>query len=88
MTALDLDQLAALAAAGLSDPQIADALAVSARTVLRARRRHGIASTWSRPAPLCGTLAAYRRGCRCRPCRAANVAHWRRYARREVVATS
>lgn len=77
---VDTEALAALAAAGLPDSEIADVLGVTARAIRMARKRSGIPSTWTRAVPLCGTLASYRRGCGCPPCRAANAAHAARYA--------
>lgn len=68
-----------LASQGMSDPQIAARLGVSARTVLRWRIASGIPSQWTPPTPVCGTLAAYRHGCRCDLCNRANAAHLRAY---------
>ncbi|MFJ2701859.1 hypothetical protein ACIO3R_01505 [Streptomyces sp. NPDC087428] len=82
-----VDRVRVLAAAGLQDRLIAEELGVSWRTVLRARARHGIPSTWRPPVSGCGTPGAYKRGCRCKKCRAGNVARLNaaktdRYARR------
>lgn len=63
--------LAEYAAAGMSDPVIAQIFGVSARTVLRWRKSQGIASTWQPERFPCGTRASYWRGCRCDDCRAA-----------------
>jgi hypothetical protein len=67
--------LATLVARGLSDPAIGDALGVSSRTVLRWRRREGLASQWRPPVPPHGSIVRYRppHRCRCVPCRHANV---------------
>ncbi len=68
--------------AGLSDPEVADRLGVSARTVLRRRKRAGLPSRWTPTPPSHGTEARYRRGCTCTPCRAAHAAGQRAYRRR------
>jgi hypothetical protein len=59
-----------------------------------ARRRHArnnetcVACTPApKPAPPCGTYPAYRKGCRCEPCRATNRARVQSQARRIGVAT-
>jgi len=44
---LDEERLAALVAAGWSDSRIAEALGVTARTVIRQRQQHGLESRWS-----------------------------------------
>jgi transposase len=69
------DQLRQLAAQGLSDPEIADRLRVSARTVLRHRHRLGIGSAWKPPLPPHGTARRYGNPhrCRCRACCEANT---------------
>lgn len=70
---LSRPQLVRLVQAGYSDAEIAEKVGVSDRTVLRWRKKYGLASQWV-PATLpCGTLANYRRGCRCEDCRAANA---------------
>jgi len=79
--------LATLAAAGLSDPQLADHYGVTARTVLRWRTRAGLPSSWTPTPPSHGTPARYRRGCRCKPCTAANTADARNYRRRRAIAS-
>ena len=72
--------------AGLSDPQIADLVGVSSRTVLRWRKQAGLPSRWTPTPPAHGTEARYRRGCRCRPCTAANTASAARYRRSRAYA--
>ncbi|MER5892370.1 hypothetical protein [Streptomyces sp. NPDC001876] len=63
-----------MAAAGTQDRVIAEELGVSWRTVLRARQRHGIPSTWQPKRAPCGSPGPYKRGCRCQICRKANLA--------------
>ncbi|MFJ6438511.1 hypothetical protein [Streptomyces sp. NPDC091416] len=87
MTPEHVDRVREMAAAGQSDRAIAEELGMSWRTVLRARNRHGIPSTWAPALRGCGTWGAYRRGCRCEKCRthhAAGLAASKadRYARR------
>jgi hypothetical protein len=66
--------------AGMSDMAIARRLGVSDRTVLRWRQAAGIESKWRQPfAGVHGTMAEYRRGCRCAECRAANTAEQSAY---------
>jgi hypothetical protein len=74
VTALPSDDLRRLAGAGLSDAAIAAALGKSARTILRWRQRLGIPSSWAPARAECGTASGYAAGCRCAPCKAANVA--------------
>lgn len=69
-----MSTLSRLVGDGLSDPEIADRLGVSARTVLRWRQRDGLPSLYARPVAPHGTEARYRARCRCSPCRAANAA--------------
>lgn len=72
---LDRQELVELVNAGLSDREIADKVGVVARTVLRWRARHGLASRWTPPVPPHGTIGRYKHhACRCTPCRAANAA--------------
>ncbi|MDE9365470.1 helix-turn-helix domain-containing protein [Luteipulveratus sp. YIM 133132] len=71
--------VARLAAQGLSDREIGDALGCSSRTVLRHRVRHGIPSRWVAPLPEHGSRARYVSGCSCAACRRANNAHTREY---------
>lgn len=59
--------------AGYSDTEIADKLGVSARTVLRWRKRAGLPSMWTPYVAPCGTESAYSRGCRCLDCRRAHA---------------
>lgn len=82
-----VDRVREMAGAGASDRAIAEALGVSWRTVLRARARHGIPSTWQPKLSGCGTWGAYKRGCRCEKCRTHHTARLAagkadRYARR------
>ncbi|MFE2021330.1 hypothetical protein ACFW9O_25110 [Streptomyces sp. NPDC059499] len=63
-----------MAAAGAPDRAIGEELGVSWRTVLRARQRHGIPSTWQPKKASCGAPGPYKRGCRCQICRQANLA--------------
>ena len=79
--------LATLVTAGLSDPQLADHYGVTARTVLRWRKRAGLPSHWTPTPPAHGTDARYRRGCRCKPCTAANTASAARYRRSRAYAS-
>lgn len=83
MTVSDLPRvepdLQSMVAAGMSDPAIARALGVSSRTVLRRRIRLGLPSKWQPELAPHGTRAAYHRGCRCDPCKAANAAAQREY---------
>lgn len=65
--------LARLAGAGLSDPEIAQRLGVSARTVLRHRKAQGIPSQRTPLQPSHGTLGRYRQGCHEACCRPANA---------------
>lgn len=83
----DADQLRQLAAAGMSDPDIAARLGVSPRTVLRRRHALGIGSEWAPPLPPHGTARRYGNPhkCRCRQCTdAATEEHraWRAAQRR------
>lgn len=80
----DRARLARLVAAGMSDPQIADAFGVSSRTILRWRKADGLRSQWSPELSPCGTFGAYRRGCHCTECKAANAAAHRAWARRRA----
>lgn len=57
-----------MAAAGAPDRVIGEELGVSWRTVLRARKLHGIPSTWRPERSPCGTSGPYKRGCRCTEC--------------------
>ena len=75
-------ELRDLVMAGYSDTEIAARLGVSPRTVLRWRKRAGLPSMWTPWVAPCGTPAAYRRGCRCQPCKAA---HAEQQARTEAV---
>ena len=79
--------LAELVEAGLSDAEIAEALEVSARTVLRWRKRDGLPSRWTPTPPAHGTTSRYRRGCRCKPCSAANTTAARQYRRSRAYAS-
>lgn len=76
-----------LVAEGLSDPEIAAVVGVTARTVLRWRKSAGLASRWTPITPAHGTEARYRRGCRCKPCTAANTATCARYRKRRAYAS-
>lgn len=76
-----------MAAAGMSDRVTGEELGVSWRTVLRARQRHDIPSTWRPETAQCGARGAYKRGCRCTKCREGDRARRAadkadRYARR------
>lgn len=79
-------RLARLVAAGLSDPEIADAFGVSSRTILRWRKSAGLRSQWAPELQPCGTPGAYRRGCHCTDCRAANATAHRAWVRRRAYA--
>lgn len=63
---IDLEQLREAAAAGQSDVALATRWGVSARTILRWRKRHGIPSTWAPTAP---ALHSNRARCPCADCR-------------------
>lgn len=84
---IDPVRLAALAAEGKPDSELAAEFAVNIRTIERWRKRLGIASQWK---PVRGTshgVAGYTRGCRCDVCREANrlqAAEWRRSVRARV----
>ncbi|MFJ8883634.1 helix-turn-helix domain-containing protein [Streptomyces sp. NPDC102402] len=76
-----------MAAAGSSDSEVAAAIGVSSRTVIRIRQRHGVPSTWQPETALCGSPGRYKAGCRCPVCCKAHGARLRtakaaRYARR------
>lgn len=85
----DRSELAPLVDAGMSDQEIADRLGVSARTVLRWRKRLDLASRWTPATSPHGTLHRYRRlGCTCTACRAANAAARAKHADRLTRATA
>lgn len=63
----------------LSDSQIATALGVSSRTVLRWRNAEDLPSQWEPTLSPHGTPSSYLRGCRCEPCTKANTEYCRRY---------
>jgi hypothetical protein len=75
------EALADLVEAGLSDVEISELLGVSSRTVLRWRKRDRLPSRWTPTPPSHGTDARYRRGCRCKPCKAAHATGQRTYRR-------
>lgn len=60
---------------GMSDPEIADRVGVSSRTVLRWRRKLNLPSRWQPVRAPHGTDSAYHAGCRCLDCRAAHAAY-------------
>lgn len=62
-----------LVEAGHSDPDIAERLGISSKTVIRRRQAAGLSSAWARDVQPCGTQAAYRRGCRCDRCKQAQA---------------
>lgn len=64
---------------GQSDPEIADAVGVSSRTVLRWRRKLSLASRWTPPVPEHGTPGRYKRGCTCETCRRGHAARHAAY---------
>lgn len=68
---------ALLVAMGMSDPEIADQVGVSSRTVLRWRGKLSLPSRWTPPVPEHGTPGRYKRGCTCDECRRG---HARRHA--------
>ncbi|MFJ8863642.1 hypothetical protein ACIRD8_35145 [Streptomyces sp. NPDC102451] len=89
MSPEQVDRVREMAAAGVPDTVIGAELGVHARTVLRARQRHDIPSTWQPISAGCGSAARYKAGCRCAACRAQHTARLRaakaeRYARREA----
>lgn len=79
-----VDLLARLVAAGLSDREIGEALDVSARTVLRWRKRAGLPSQWERAEPRHGGQTRYRPPyrCRCAACVVGNRDRTREEVRR------
>lgn len=80
VTRVPEDRVAELAALGVSDVDIAAALGVHPRTILRRRQAAGIPSLWRPRQPPHGRPGRYERGCRCNPCLAANarrIALWR-----------
>ena len=85
------DELAELAASGMSDAKIAEHYGVASRTILRWRIIHDIPSAWApvQTAEHGGSGARYARGCRCQPCREANTrrAMRRRQERRALAAS-
>jgi hypothetical protein len=83
------EQLRQLASEGLSDPEIAELMHVSARTVLRHRHRLGIGSEWKPPLPPHGTERRYGKphGCRCRACTDANTDAQRQWREAQQRAT-
>jgi hypothetical protein len=87
VTALATRPLPELVEAGMSDPEIADVLGVTPRTVLRRRQRAGLPSRWTPTPPAHGTLGRYRRGCRCKACKAENTAAAARYRRARAYAS-
>ena len=64
---------------GQSDSEIADAVGVSSRTVLRWRRKLSLASRWTPPVPEHGTPGRYARGCTCDVCRMSETRRKRAY---------
>ena len=75
-----LDRVAELAALGVCDPDIAAAIGITPRSVLRWRTNAGIPSTWTPPPPPHGRPGRYARGCHCRTCQRAHAARqalWR-----------
>lgn len=86
----DLDEVRRLAAQGLSDQEIGDALGVSRETIRRRRASAGItAGTAQREVPPHGTAARYRAvGCRCDECRGARTAEVLAGLRRRQAATA
>lgn len=69
----DDDRLRTLAGRGMSNKEIARALAVSESTVWRRRQRLGIGDQRGLTLPSHGTMARYGRGCKCEECRKANA---------------
>ena len=74
------ERIIALAAAGLTNQQIADRLGCTVRTLDRRRAADPALTEAIKDARAelvelrpCGTTAAYRRGCHCDDCRAANA---------------
>jgi hypothetical protein len=70
--AVDTEQLRILVRQGKSDPELAAAFGVTARTVLRWRNSLGLASAWTPPRAPHGSPSSYNAGCRCSACREAN----------------
>lgn len=83
----DLAELRQLVAAGYSDQQIADRCGVTARTVLRWRKRHQLVSQWTPDLAPCGTEAAYARGHRDPECQRAHALYVADYIARVNAST-
>lgn len=84
-----LVELVELVELGLSDPEVARRLGVSARTVLRWRKSLELPSQWQPERPPHGTTSRYRT-CElgpCAECRAANVRAHTDYVRARNAAT-
>lgn len=69
-------RIRALAASGLSDAQIGQAIGVKGATVCQWRKRHDIPSRWVQPPKRHGTMSGYK-WCSCPLCLAANRDHTR-----------
>lgn len=89
----DMDTVLTRLRGGESGPSIAQDIGVNVRTLTRRAKQEGRWSEWTAAATNhidlqpCGTYASYRRGCRCRGCRAAWAARFNRWREGAAVRT-